>query len=68
LERANLEERRKDVYDRLVGEWNAWNATMLAETPTSSTANRTGAEMADHIGTKPATLDPDPDLQTESKK
>jgi hypothetical protein len=63
LERANLQERRKDVYDRLVSEWNAWNATMPAETPTSWTANRTGAEMADHIGTKPVTLDPDPDLQ-----
>lgn len=63
LERANLKGRRKDIYDRLVGEWNAWNATMLRETPTSWTSNRTGAEMADHIGTMPVTLDPDPDLR-----
>ena len=61
LERANLKGRRRDIYDRLVGEWNAWNATMLRETPTSWTSNRTAAEMADHIGTKPVT-DPDPDL------
>jgi arylsulfatase A-like enzyme len=63
LERANLKERRKDIYDRLVAEWNAWNATMLPETPTSNTGNFTGAEMADHIGAKPVTLDPDPDLK-----
>ncbi len=63
LERANLKERRKDIYDRLVGEWNAWNATMLPESPTSSTDNFTGAEMADHIGMKRVTLDPDPGLR-----
>jgi arylsulfatase A-like enzyme len=63
LERANLKGRRRDIYDRLVGEWNAWNATMLRETPTNWTSNRTGTEMADHIGTKPVTLDPDPDLR-----
>jgi hypothetical protein len=37
LERANLKERHKDIYDRLVGEWNAGIATMLSETPTSFT-------------------------------
>jgi arylsulfatase A-like enzyme len=62
LERANLKERHKDIFERLVSEWNAWNATMLPETPTSSTGNFTGAEMADHIGMKRVTLDPDPDL------
>jgi arylsulfatase A-like enzyme len=62
LERANLKERRKDIYDRLIGEWNAWNATMLPESPTSYTGNFTGAEMADHLGMKEVTLDPDPDL------
>ena len=63
LERANLKERHKDIYDRLIDEWKAWNATMLPESATSSTANFTGAEMADHIGTKPVTLDPDPELR-----
>jgi arylsulfatase A-like enzyme len=63
LERANLKERRKDIYDRLIGEWNAWNATMLPESSTSYTGNFTGAEMADHLGMKEVTLDPDPDLR-----
>jgi arylsulfatase A-like enzyme len=63
LERANLKERRKDIYNRLIGEWNAWNATMLPESPTSYTGNFTGAEMADHLGMKEVTLDPDPDLR-----
>jgi hypothetical protein len=63
LERANLKERRKDIYDRLIDEWNAWNATMLAETATSFTETFTGAEMADRIGRKPVTLDPDPELR-----
>jgi len=62
LERANMKERNKDIYDRLVAEWNAWNATMLPETKASFTENFTGAEMADHIGAKRVTLDPDPDL------
>jgi arylsulfatase A-like enzyme len=63
LERANLKERHKDIYDWLVSEWQAWNATMLPESPTSSTDNFTGAEMADHLGMKRVTLDPDPDLR-----
>ena len=63
LERANMKERRKDIYERLIAEWNAWNATMLPESPTSATGNFTGANMADHIGVKPVTLDPDPDLR-----
>jgi arylsulfatase A-like enzyme len=63
LERANLKERRKDIYEKLVAAWGAWNATMLPESPTSATDNFTGADMADHFGMKRVTLDPDPDLQ-----
>jgi arylsulfatase A-like enzyme len=63
LERANMKGRRKDIYETLVGEWNAWNATMLPESPTSSTDNFTGADMADHFGMKRVGLDPDPDLR-----
>jgi len=63
LERANLKERRKDIYEQLVTEWNAWNAKMLPETATSSTAYFTNAEMADHIGPKRVIPDPDPDLR-----
>ena len=31
-ERGNLRERRKDVFDRLKGDWEAWNGTMLGGT------------------------------------
>jgi hypothetical protein len=50
MERANLKERQKDVYDRITGEWSEWNATMLPEIDESYTENFTGAELADHIG------------------
>jgi arylsulfatase A-like enzyme len=53
MERANLKDRRKDVYDRLTAEWNQWNATMLPEIDESFTENFTGAQLADHIGTPP---------------
>jgi arylsulfatase A-like enzyme len=51
MERANLKERRKDIYERMVAEWRAWNASMLPEIDESSTDNFTGGELADHIGT-----------------
>src|SRR5262249_183193 len=37
MERANLKERRKDVYDRLVKQWTDWNEDMLPIVPDSST-------------------------------
>jgi arylsulfatase A-like enzyme len=52
MERANLKERRKDIYDRMVAEWHTWNASMLPEIDESSTDNFTGDQLADHIGTK----------------
>ena len=55
LERANLRDRRRDVYDRMVREWDAWNATMLAETRDSATYNWSGTDVADHFGSEPAT-------------
>jgi len=51
MERANLKERQKDVYDRIVAEWQAWNSTMLPEVDESFTTNFTGDQLADHIGT-----------------
>jgi arylsulfatase A-like enzyme len=51
LERANLKDRRKDVYDRLAARWLDWNATMLPETDQSRTDNFSGDQLADHIGT-----------------
>ena len=54
MERANLKVRRKDVYDRLVAEWYAWNNTMLPEIDESYTDNFTGDQLADHIGAQKA--------------
>jgi len=55
LERANLKERQKDVYDRLVRKWLEWNQTMLPELDESATGAFTGEQLADHIGAQPAT-------------
>jgi arylsulfatase A-like enzyme len=52
MERANLKERYRHVYDRLVAQWNQWNATMLPLDPQSFTLGFTGAELADHFGIK----------------
>jgi arylsulfatase A-like enzyme len=52
MERANLKERHRDVYDRLVAQWTEWNATMLPLDPQSFTLGFTGAELADHYGVK----------------
>jgi arylsulfatase A-like enzyme len=53
MERANLKDRHKDVYDRLVAEWNEWNASMLPLDPRSFTDGFTGEQLADHFGVKP---------------
>ena len=55
MERANLKERHQDIYDRLVQDWFAWNATMLPEIDESFTDTFSGDQLADHIGTPPAT-------------
>src|SRR5207248_11002804 len=53
MERANLKERHKDVYERLVAQWHEWDATMLPLDAESNTHGFTGAELADHFGVKP---------------
>jgi hypothetical protein len=40
MERANLKERYKDIYDRLIRDWLAWNATMPPEIDESFTDTR----------------------------
>ena len=55
MERANLKARKKDIYERLVAEWNEWNRTMLPEIDESFTATFSGNQLADHIGTPAAT-------------
>jgi arylsulfatase A-like enzyme len=52
MERANLKERHRDVYERLIADWNEWNATMLPLDPQSFTLGFTGAELADHFGVR----------------
>jgi arylsulfatase A-like enzyme len=59
MERANLKERQKDVYDRLVRKWLTWNATMLPEIKESATGNFTGDQWADHIGAQKTSGEPD---------
>ena len=49
-ERGNLRERRPEAYDRMVQAWQAWNATMLPESPDSFGEVFTAAQLADHIG------------------
>ena len=49
-ERANLKDRRKDVFDRLKADWEAWNATMLEERPRPANYGNPGNLMADHYG------------------
>ncbi len=50
LERANWKERKPEVYAKLVADYRAWNATMLALNPNASTSGFTGADLADHFG------------------
>jgi arylsulfatase A-like enzyme len=52
MERANLKERHRDVYERLAVEWNEWNSSMLPLDPHSFTGGFTGAQLADHFGVK----------------
>ncbi len=49
-ERANLKDRRKDVFDRLKSDWEAWNSTMLPERSRPATYTNAGDAMADHYG------------------
>jgi arylsulfatase A-like enzyme len=52
LERANLKNRRRDIYDRLVADYRAWDATMLPLDPGAYTFGPTSSELADHLGVK----------------
>jgi arylsulfatase A-like enzyme len=60
LERGNLKDRRRDVYDRIVAEWHEWNASMLPEVAESFTESYTGAQLPDHYGVQKPSGAPDP--------
>jgi arylsulfatase A-like enzyme len=49
-ERANLKERRRDVFERMETAWHAWNTTMLPEIDDSFGEVYSAADLADHIG------------------
>jgi arylsulfatase A-like enzyme len=49
-ERANLKDRQKDVFDRLKGDWEAWNETMLPERPRPMFWGNAGRGVADRHG------------------
>ncbi len=49
-ERANLKDRRKDIFDRLKSDWETWNNMMLPERTRPATYGNPGNVMADHYG------------------
>ena len=50
LERANLKGRYPEVYDRLVAEYRAWEATMLPLDPGAFADGNVGSQIPDHYG------------------
>ena len=50
LERANMKTRRRDIYDRLVADYRAWEEAMLPIDPLSNTGGFGANELADHFG------------------
>ncbi|HWW64131.1 MAG TPA: sulfatase-like hydrolase/transferase [Sphingomonadaceae bacterium] len=57
LERANLKDRHPEIYQRLLAQYQAWDAKMLPLDPEASTGGFTGHDLADHFGiTKTRTL------------
>lgn len=61
LERANLRDRHRDIYDRMVAQWTEWNKDMLPEVRESFTDSFDGEHLADHFGAQRATGLPDTD-------
>jgi hypothetical protein len=48
LERANLKRKQPDVFDRMVKEYAAWEATMLREDLVPGSYSFNGTQLADH--------------------
>jgi hypothetical protein len=49
-ERGNLRNRRKDVFERLKGDWETWNSTMLPEHQRPVTYTNSSGVLADRYG------------------
>jgi arylsulfatase A-like enzyme len=60
MERANLKDRQKDLFETLSRKWLAWNATMLPEVPESNTGGNNANRWADHIGNTSTTAPDNP--------
>lgn len=58
MERANLKERRRDIYEKMASDWLTWNASMLPEVTESNSGGNNADRWADHIGLK-TTTEPD---------
>jgi arylsulfatase A-like enzyme len=54
LERANLKDRHRDIYNQLATEWDVWNAEMLPEDRRSYVDGFDASQLADHFGATPA--------------
>ena len=67
MERANLKNRQKDVFERLTKEWLDWNATMLPEVQDSNTGGNNADRWADHLGLR-STSEPDNPTTSESSR
>ena len=50
MERANMKERRPDIYQELLDKYAAWNAQMLPLDPAALTRGFSAEELADHFG------------------
>jgi hypothetical protein len=62
MERANLKERNKDVFQRMEAAWREWNKAMLPEIDESYVEGFSSDQLADHVGAgKPATTASEPD-------
>ena len=59
MERVNLKDRHRDVFDRLTAEWDGWNANMLPEVRESFTDGISAQHQADHIGATSVSSEPD---------
>src|SRR5262245_19412546 len=58
-ERANLKDRENDVFNRLKGDWEAWNDTVLPERPRPALYGQPGNVLPDRYGvTNPAPVAP----------
>jgi arylsulfatase A-like enzyme len=49
-ERANLKDRQPEIFNRLKGDWQAWETTMLAQKTGPGSHRHPAEALADHIG------------------